>query len=62
MQTITFSNTGDTLTLLVSSTSYGRIWKKIPVNFERNLTRKITILSIVGPRQVREDGDFFKSI
>ena len=34
--------------------------KLFPVHFKRNLTRKMNILSIVGPRQVREDPYFFK--
>ena len=34
--------------------------KFFPVNFYRNMTRKMNILTIVAPKQVREDGDFFK--
>ena len=31
-----------------------------PVNFYRNLTRKMHILSIIAPEQVRSNGNFYK--
>ena len=34
--------------------------KFFPVNFNRNMTRKMSLLSIEAPKPVREDGDFFK--
>ena len=34
--------------------------KFFPVNFNRNMTREMSLLSIEAPKQVREDGDFFK--
>ena len=34
--------------------------KFFPVNFNRNMPRKMSLLSIEAPKQVREDGDFFK--
>ena len=34
--------------------------KFFPVNFNRNMTRKMSLLSIEAPKQVREDADLFK--
>ena len=34
--------------------------KFFPVNFYKNMTRKMNIVCIEAPKQIREDGDFFK--
>ena len=31
-----------------------------PKHFYRDMTRKMNVLSVTGPRQIREDGDYFK--
>ena len=37
--------------------SFGRFF---PKHFYRDMTRKMNVLSITGPKQIREDGDYFK--